>query len=114
MSLAAIFNLSISGQGLPFGGVGESGMGAYHSEFSFDTFSHSRSVLVRSVSALSEKLGEARYPPYTNNKIRMFQFILRNFHKFDANWGGIFSHVFAAALGAVTVLAFFFITNSSE
>jgi len=30
---------------LPFGGVGYSGMGAYHGEHSFDTFSHSRSVM---------------------------------------------------------------------
>ncbi|PYZ96872.1 aldehyde dehydrogenase family protein [Alteribacter lacisalsi] len=30
---------------LPFGGVGESGMGAYHGKSSFETFSHSKSVL---------------------------------------------------------------------
>lgn len=30
---------------LPFGGVGYSGMGAYHGKHSFDTFSHSRSVM---------------------------------------------------------------------
>ncbi|WP_025691779.1 aldehyde dehydrogenase [Paenibacillus zanthoxyli] len=30
---------------LPFGGVGSSGMGAYHGQASFDTFSHSKSVL---------------------------------------------------------------------
>ncbi len=30
---------------LPFGGVGESGMGAYHGESGFRTFSHKRSVL---------------------------------------------------------------------
>ncbi|MGG4341080.1 aldehyde dehydrogenase [Paenibacillus lautus] len=30
---------------LPFGGVGESGMGAYHGEYSFQTFSHKKSVL---------------------------------------------------------------------
>ena len=30
---------------LPFGGVGESGMGAYRNQASFDTFSHSKSVL---------------------------------------------------------------------
>ncbi|TYP72506.1 aldehyde dehydrogenase [Paenibacillus methanolicus] len=30
---------------LPFGGVGESGMGSYHGKFSFDTFSHRKSVL---------------------------------------------------------------------
>ena len=30
---------------LPFGGVGTSGMGKYHGKFSFENFSHSRSVL---------------------------------------------------------------------
>ncbi|RNA67043.1 aldehyde dehydrogenase [Alteribacter keqinensis] len=30
---------------LPFGGVGESGMGAYHGRSSFETFSHEKSVL---------------------------------------------------------------------
>lgn len=30
---------------LPFGGVGASGMGAYHGKFSFETFSHRKSVL---------------------------------------------------------------------
>ncbi|HDR6289186.1 TPA: aldehyde dehydrogenase [Bacillus cereus] len=33
---------------LPFGGVGESGMGAYHGKGSFDTFSHFKSILKRS------------------------------------------------------------------
>ena len=33
---------------LPFGGVGDSGMGAYHGKASFDTFSHSKSILKRS------------------------------------------------------------------
>lgn len=30
---------------LPFGGVGESGMGAYHGKYSFDTFTHEKSIL---------------------------------------------------------------------
>jgi acyl-CoA reductase-like NAD-dependent aldehyde dehydrogenase len=30
---------------LPFGGVGDSGIGSYHGKASFDTFSHYRSVL---------------------------------------------------------------------
>jgi aldehyde dehydrogenase (NAD+) len=29
---------------LPFGGVGESGMGAYHGKNSFDTFTHEKSI----------------------------------------------------------------------
>lgn len=30
---------------MPFGGVGDSGMGGYHGKYSFDTFSHKKSVL---------------------------------------------------------------------
>ena len=46
--------------GLPFGGVGASGMGAYHGQAGFDTFSHTKSVLRR------PEHGEipVMYPPY--------------------------------------------------
>ncbi len=30
---------------LPFGGVGESGMGSYHGRYSLETFSHRKAVL---------------------------------------------------------------------
>ncbi|XP_027629493.1 aldehyde dehydrogenase, dimeric NADP-preferring isoform X2 [Tupaia chinensis] len=46
---------------LPFGGVGHSGMGSYHGKKSFETFSHRRSCLVRSLQ--NEDLNKARYPP---------------------------------------------------
>lgn len=45
---------------LPFGGVGPSGMGLYHGEAGFRTFSHERSVLRRPFG-LDVRL---RYPPY--------------------------------------------------
>lgn len=48
---------------MPFSGVGESGMGAYHGKASFDTFSHKKSVLKKS-NLFDIKL---RYPPYKNN-----------------------------------------------
>lgn len=47
------------GQGLPFGGLGESGLGAYHGRASFDAFTHYRSVLRRSL-VIDPRL---RYPP---------------------------------------------------
>ncbi|MFM7085716.1 MAG: aldehyde dehydrogenase family protein [Cyanobium sp.] len=46
---------------LPFGGVGESGMGAYHGQAGFLTFSHQRSVLERPLWLDLP----FRYPPYT-------------------------------------------------
>merc|ERR1712039_884033 len=36
---------------MPFGGKGESGMGAYHGKFGFDEFSHKRAVLRKSTLA---------------------------------------------------------------
>jgi aldehyde dehydrogenase (NAD+) len=47
---------------LPFGGVGDSGIGAYHGRTSFDTFSHHRSVL-RKPFWLDLNW---RYPPYAD------------------------------------------------
>ncbi|MBQ2549671.1 MAG: aldehyde dehydrogenase, partial [Bacteroidales bacterium] len=38
--------MHITNSNIPFGGVGNSGMGSYHSERSFLAFSHERSVLV--------------------------------------------------------------------
>ncbi|GAB4847491.1 hypothetical protein Ancab_026548 [Ancistrocladus abbreviatus] len=50
---------------LPFGGVGQSGMGRYHGKYSFDTFSHEKAVLHRGfLLELS-----ARYPPWNDFKM---------------------------------------------
>lgn len=51
---------------LPFGGVGNSGMGAYHGRHSFETFSHQRGVLKKGFR-IDPALG---YPPYTASKLR--------------------------------------------
>lgn len=45
---------------LPFGGVGQSGMGQYHGKVSFITFSHKKSVLKKSFFGDIKAL----YPPY--------------------------------------------------
>lgn len=50
---------------LPFGGVGNSGMGGYHGKYTFDTFSHKKSITKRA-NWLDIPL---RYAPY-KNKIR--------------------------------------------
>jgi aldehyde dehydrogenase (NAD+) len=57
--------------GLPFGGVGASGMGVYHGRAGFDTFSHAKSVLRK------PQRGELplMYPPYT----RVKRWMLRKF-----------------------------------
>jgi aldehyde dehydrogenase (NAD+) len=48
---------------MPFGGVGESGMGSYHGKASFDTFTHKKSILKKS-NLYDMPL---RYPPYKNH-----------------------------------------------
>lgn len=56
--------MHISNPHLPFGGVGESGMGSYHGRFGFDTFSHHRAVFRRSTRVDPSLL----YPPYARRK----------------------------------------------
>lgn len=67
--------LHMVGKDLPFGGLGESGLGAYHGQASFECFSHRRAVLRRSF-ALDAKL---RYPPPRTSLAtlrRAFRFLL--------------------------------------
>ena len=59
-------------QTLPFGGVGNSGMGSYHGKKSFETFSHKRSILNRK-TWLEVAL---RYPPFTESKKKIVKKVL--------------------------------------
>ncbi|MGM0427442.1 MAG: aldehyde dehydrogenase [Thermodesulfobacteriota bacterium] len=63
--------MHISNPRMPFGGVGNSGMGCYHGKYSFDAFSHQRSIL-RKTTLFNPTLG---YPPY-GNKLRFTRRIL--------------------------------------
>ena len=58
---------------LPFGGVGQSGMGRYHGKNSFDTFTHEKSVVLRSFRPDIR----LRYPPYTRKKLDWVRKFLR-------------------------------------
>ncbi|MEY9854108.1 aldehyde dehydrogenase (NAD+) [Leifsonia sp. EB41] len=60
--------------GLPFGGVGESGSGAYHGRRSLETFSHEKAVLTK---ALAPDTLQLIYPPYTEGKDRFARGLLR-------------------------------------
>jgi beta-apo-4'-carotenal oxygenase len=48
---------------VPFGGVGDSGYGAYHGKASFDCFSHKRSIV--QTPGWMDKLLRVRYMPYS-------------------------------------------------
>ena len=58
---------------LPFGGVGSSGMGSYHGRDSFDTFSHRKSVVEKSVLIDLP----IRYAPYTPMKDKLLRLFLK-------------------------------------
>jgi aldehyde dehydrogenase (NAD+) len=62
----------IANSRMPFGGVGNSGMGGYHGKFSFDTFSHYRSVMKKS-TWLDIPF---RYAPY-KGKFRILKMLLK-------------------------------------
>lgn len=57
---------------LPFGGVGNSGLGSYHGHASFSAFSHFKSVMKRA-SWLDIPL---RYPPFAN-KLKIVKFLIK-------------------------------------
>ncbi|RTE87743.1 MULTISPECIES: aldehyde dehydrogenase family protein [Gammaproteobacteria] len=57
---------------LPFGGVGESGMGSYHGKYGFDTFSHQKPVVTRKFILDID----VRYPPYTEWKQKILKKLL--------------------------------------
>lgn len=56
--------------GLPFGGVGESGYGAYHGRTGFDTFSHRRSVLRRPSRSIDPQVLNPPYSRWKNAVVR--------------------------------------------
>ena len=57
---------------LPFGGIGSSGMGSYHGKTSFDTFTHSKSIVKKSTK-LDIKLV---FPPY-KNRINLIKKVMK-------------------------------------
>jgi len=60
---------------LPFGGIGASGMGAYHGEHGFRRFSHQRAVLRRGRFDLAGWAGLR--PPYTSRLQRSLRLLIR-------------------------------------
>ncbi|SDI89828.1 aldehyde dehydrogenase [Chryseobacterium jejuense] len=57
--------MHLSNDNLPFGGVGNSGIGNYHGKFGFEAFSHQKAVLEKAT------WGEPniKYPPYSEKKL---------------------------------------------
>lgn len=66
--------IHLTNPNLPFGGVGESGLGNYHGYFGFRAFSHEKAVLRQSWMG---KFMRLIYPPYTNKKISLIKKLVR-------------------------------------
>jgi coniferyl-aldehyde dehydrogenase len=62
---------------LPFGGIGASGMGAYHGQTGFDTFSHLKPVLrVRGLLGIRAWMGsKLAHPPYNKTTERLLRWL---------------------------------------
>ena len=68
--------LHVSNHYMPFGGVGNSGMGSYHGKYGFETFSHKKSI-VWNETTFDLPL---RYAPFNPLKFRMLKKILELFN----------------------------------
>ena len=62
------FGIGMASSAIPFGGVGNSGMGGYHGHYGFRTFTHERAVALHSFDT---NVSEFVAPPYTKGKKRM-------------------------------------------
>lgn len=63
----------LSSSRLPFGGVGQSGMGRYHGKYSFDTFTHEKAVVMKG----NWPDIQMRYPPFSKKKLNLIKKFLR-------------------------------------
>ena len=77
----AFFHASIPT--LAFGGVGDSGQGAYRGKASFDCFTHRRSVTT--TPSWIEGMLDIRYPPYTKEKFKKLKKMTELKPDFDRN-----------------------------
>ena len=65
--------MHIASHNMPFGGVGNSGMGSYHGKYSFDTFTHYKSIIKRS-NLIDMPM---RYHPYKDSNYKLIKWFLK-------------------------------------
>ena len=65
--------IHFSNDHMPFGGVGNSGIGGYHGKYSFETFSHKRSVM-KKANFIDIPF---RYPPFRDWKLKVIKMVLK-------------------------------------
>ncbi|KEY19996.1 aldehyde dehydrogenase [Kaistella antarctica] len=64
--------MHLSNDHLPFGGVGNSGIGNYHGKYGFQAFSHMKSILDRATWGEPD----LKYPPYSEKKLSWIKKLL--------------------------------------
>lgn len=64
--------MHFSNPNLPFGGVGNSGIGHYHGKYGFETFSHKKSVMDKTIWGEPD----LKYPPYNASKRKWIKRLL--------------------------------------
>ncbi|UEQ77592.1 aldehyde dehydrogenase [Chryseobacterium arthrosphaerae] len=64
--------MHLSNDHLPFGGVGNSGIGSYHGKFGFEAFTHQKAVLER----VTWSEPNIKYPPYSEKKLSWIKKLL--------------------------------------
>jgi aldehyde dehydrogenase (NAD+) len=97
----------MSNHDLPFGGVGNSGQGAYHGKATFDLFSHHKSVLRKTLAF--DFAAPWRYPPYDRpmqmTLVGVLQYPYSGFQKNLLKWAVyVFLFVMARRWGMVGVV----------
>ncbi|XP_028134568.2 aldehyde dehydrogenase, dimeric NADP-preferring isoform X1 [Diabrotica virgifera virgifera] len=96
-------------EGLPFGGVGYSGMGSYKGKKTFDTFSHQKSVLSKSFNVIADKIESVRYPPNTNFTTSFLKGVLKYNTTIPTQ---LLAYVFSFALGVAVTVSGYYINKS--
>ncbi|CAO1387428.1 unnamed protein product [Diamesa tonsa] len=93
--------MQLSVDTLPFGGVGQSGMGSYHGKFTFDTFTHKKACLIKDFNIIGEKLASSRYPPYSPEKTSFLATLMRKRKSIPMTY---LPHVIMFAMGVATTM----------
>ncbi|XP_045176730.1 aldehyde dehydrogenase, dimeric NADP-preferring-like isoform X3 [Mercenaria mercenaria] len=89
---------------LPFGGVGNSGMGGYHGKFTFDTFSHKRGCMERGLKM--ESVNNMRYPPFTKKKENTAAWIMKKKLKSNGSMSLIPYFIFGTLFAVILKVIF--------
>uniref|UniRef100_A0AAY4DGR0 Aldehyde dehydrogenase n=1 Tax=Denticeps clupeoides TaxID=299321 RepID=A0AAY4DGR0_9TELE len=91
---------------LPFGGVGNSGMGRYHGKHTFDQLSHHRAYLIKSLAM--ESLNQARYPPMSPARLKRARFFMQTWlcscRRLACVWAAVATMVALGLLVALLVV----------